>query len=157
MTVNILVSACLLGVACRYDGKAKADDAYLKLVEQHNLIPVCPEVYGGLPTPREPAEMRNGRVYARSGMDVTEAFERGARETLKIARMLGCAVAILKDASPSCGKGLIHNGRFDGGYAEGDGVTTQLLESEGIRVVAASAWQDALRFAHVEPPENSDQ
>ncbi|MGI6239761.1 MAG: DUF523 domain-containing protein [Christensenellales bacterium] len=140
MDVNILVSACLLGAACRYDGRAKPDDAALALAKRHNLIPVCPEIYGGLPTPREPAEMREGRVYRRCGADVTQEFARGARETLRIARTLGCTAAVLKDGSPSCGKGLIHNGRFDGGYVAGDGMTARILEENGIRVIAASEF-----------------
>lgn len=136
--MKILVSACLLGVYCRYDGSAKLNDAVKALSERHTLIPFCPEIYGGLPTPREPAEIRDGRVYTRSGKDVTAQYEKGAAEALKVARMMGCECALLQDRSPSCGIGRVHNGLFDGGLADGDGLTARMLREAGIRLVPAS-------------------
>ncbi len=135
---NILVSACLLGHACRYDGKSKPCERVIALGDAYNLIPICPEVMGGLPTPRVPSEICGERVLMKDGRDVTENYNRGALTALEIARQNGCTVAILKEKSPSCGSGLIHNGLFDGGLVKGDGITAQLLKKEGIRVLGES-------------------
>ena len=140
--MKILVSACLLGVHCRYDGSEKLNEAVKKLAERHTLIPFCPEIYGGLPTPREPSEIREGRVYTRSGRDVTAEYEKGAAEALKVAQMLGCDCALLQDRSPSCGIDRVHNGLFDGGLVDGDGVTARLFREAGIRLVPASRADD---------------
>ena len=140
--MKILVSACLLGVKCRYDGKEKANPDVLKLAEKHTLIPFCPEIYGGLATPRDPAEIKDGRVVTSMGRDVTAEYEKGAAEALKIARLLGCECVLLQDRSPSCGAGIIHNGLFDGGLTEGDGVTAALLKAAGLRVIPASRAED---------------
>lgn len=136
--MKILVSACLLGVYCRYDGKEKLNKEVAALAGKHTLIPFCPEIYGGLPTPREPSEIRDGRVYTRSGRDVTAEYTKGAEAALAVARMLGCDCAILQDRSPSCGIGVIHNGAFDGGLVEGDGVTARLFRTAGIRLIPSS-------------------
>src|SRR5512136_2016262 len=98
----IIVSACLAGVACRYDGGAKPCAAVICLVAEGQAIPVCPEQLGGLPTPRLPAEQVGDRVIRKDGMDVTAEFERGAQEALKVARLVGAKTAILKARSPSC-------------------------------------------------------
>ena len=135
---NILVSACLLGEACRYDGKSKPCAAVLALGQHYNLIPVCPEVLGGLPTPRTPSEICGDRVLMRDGTDVTENYQRGANIALQTAQKQNCTVAILKEKSPSCGSGLIHNGNFDGGLIEGNGVTARLLKQNGIHVLGES-------------------
>jgi uncharacterized protein YbbK (DUF523 family) len=135
---NILVSACLLGHACRYDGRSKPCERVIALGDTYNLIPICPEVMGGLPTPRVPSEICGERVLMKDGRDVTENYNRGALTALQIARENACTVAILKEKSPSCGSGLIHNGLFDGGLTEGDGITAQLLKKEGIRVLGES-------------------
>ena len=136
--MKILVSACLLGVACRYDSRSKENPSVLALAGTHTLVPYCPEVYGGLPTPREPSEIRDGRVVSRTGTDVTAQFEKGAQEALRVCRALGCDCALLQDKSPSCGCGVIHDGNFGEGLVEGDGLTTALLKANGIRVVPAS-------------------
>ena len=136
--MNILVSACLLGVACRYDGKSKPDEDVIKLTEKHNLIPFCPEITGGLPTPRHPSEIVGDKVVNNKGEDVTMQYEKGAKEALRIAKLFNCKYAILKEKSPSCGKGKIHNGKFDGGYIEGDGITTRLLKENDIIVLGES-------------------
>ena len=136
--MKVLVSACLLGLPCRYDGGAATDETVTGLIGEHTLVPFCPEIYGGLPTPREPAEIRGDRVVTRSGEDVTEAYEKGAREALRIARMFGCECAVLQDRSPSCGCGIIHDGSFTGALVPGDGVTAKLLCANGVRVLPAS-------------------
>ncbi len=138
MKKNILVSACLLGESCRYDGKSKPCERVIALSNTYNLIPICPEVMGGLPTPRVPSEICGAHVMMKDGRDVTENYNRGAHTALQIARENECTVAILKEKSPSCGSGLIHNGLFDGGLITGDGITTQLLKKEGIRVFGES-------------------
>lgn len=110
----ILVSACLLGVMCRYDGKSNGLAGLERLQETTTFLPFCPEVYGGLPTPREPSEIRDGKVCSKSGRDVTAQFEKGAREALRMAKLLGCSAAILKERSPSCGSHQIYDGTFQG-------------------------------------------
>ena len=136
--MNILVSACLLGIGCRYDGKCKPNEEVIKLSEVHNLVPFCPEIYGGLPTPRVPSEIVSEKVLNAEGEDVTEQYSKGAKEALKTAMMFGCEVAIMKEKSPSCGNGLIHNGKFDGGLIEGDGIAVRLLKKNGIKVFGES-------------------
>ena len=136
--MRILVSACLLGVKCRYDGKEKLNEAVAVLAAKHELVPFCPEIYGGLPTPRDPAEIRGDRVYTCKGNDVTAEYEKGAEMALKVAQMLKCDCALLQDRSPSCGIGLVHNGLFDGGLVEGDGKTAELMRKAGRRLVRAS-------------------
>ncbi|MBP3465231.1 MAG: DUF523 domain-containing protein [Angelakisella sp.] len=142
--MKILVSACLLGVCCRYDGQAKPHEGVLSLLGRHTLIPVCPEIYGGLATPRPAAERVGKRVLTAQGGDVTAQYRRGAEETLRLGRLYGCEAALLKERSPSCGSGVIHNGRFDGGLTPGDGVTAALLRANGIAVYGESEWQKLL-------------
>lgn len=139
-----LVSACLLGINCRYDGQNNLDEKLMRLATKEALIPVCPEQLGGLGTPREPmgiiggggSEVLDGksRVMNESGRDVTENLVRGAEEVLKIARSLGAKEAILKARSPSCGCGKIHDGTSSR-LINGDGVTAALLKRNDIRVV----------------------
>lgn len=135
---NILVSACLLGIGCRYDGKHKANKEVLALSEKYNLIPVCPEIYGGLPTPRVPSERVGDKVMMKDGRDVTENYQRGAKEALELCRIYNIKTAILKERSPSCGKGEIYDGSFTGALTARDGVTAELLIREGIRVIGES-------------------
>lgn len=136
----ILVSACLLGARCRYDGAEKADHRVTALLKRENvvLIPVCPEQLGGMCTPREPSEPRDGGVWNQKGEEVTSFYERGAGEALKLARLYGCRYAILKERSPSCGCGRIYDGTFTGTLIPGDGVTAGLLKAHGIRVYGES-------------------
>ena len=110
--MKLLISACLLGARCRYDGASKAHPLVSTLAEQYTLVPVCPEQLGGLATPRPPAERRDGRVVTKSGADVTEQYRRGAEETLKLCKLLGCQAAVLKERSPSCGRGEVYDGTF---------------------------------------------
>ena len=135
--MKILVSACLLGTPCRYDGQSKPVLALERLREMgHTLVPVCPEVLGGLPTPRPPAELQpDGRVVNRVGEDVTAPYRKGAELALDLARAEGCALAVLKAKSPSCGCHQIYDGSFTGNLIPGQGVTARLLEESGIQVV----------------------
>ena len=133
--MTILVSACLLGCPCRYDGKSKPNDTVLALMEQHTLIPICPEQMGGLATPREPAERRGDGVFTETGGDVTAQYRRGAEEALRLAKLYGCTHAILKERSPSCGSGQIYDGSFSRTLTDGDGVTAALLKENGITVL----------------------
>ena len=132
--MNILVSACLLGAPCRYDGTGKLEPALERLRAQgHTLVPVCPEVLGRLPTPRPPAERQpDGRVVTREGADVTAEYRAGAERALELARAHGCTLAVLKERSPSCGRGQIYDGTFSRTLIPGSGVTAQLLEEHGI-------------------------
>lgn len=98
--MKLLVSACLLGVPCRYDGKAKIHEGVCSLLERHTLIPFCPEVYGGLPTPRAASERAGERVVTKAGQEVTEQFRRGAEEALRLCRLYGCRAALLEGAQP---------------------------------------------------------
>ena len=132
--MRLLVSACLLGCACRYDGGSKPCDAVLRLAEHHQLIPVCPEQLGGLPTPRPPAEIREEQVVNRDGADVTAAYRKGAAETLRLCKILHADGAVLKARSPSCGKGQVHDGSFSGALTDGNGVAAQWLLSNGVPV-----------------------
>ncbi|MEM3616770.1 MAG: DUF523 domain-containing protein [Candidatus Bathyarchaeia archaeon] len=130
-----LCSACLLGVKCRYDGRDALNRKVLMLLKAETLIPVCPEQLGGLPTPREPAEIVKGRVITKSGRDVTENFKCGAKEALKIAKLFGIKEAVLKQGSPSCGCGRIYDGTFSGKTVKGNGITAALLKKHGIKVI----------------------
>ncbi|KPJ57182.1 purine nucleoside phosphorylase [Parcubacteria bacterium DG_74_2] len=131
-----LCSTCLLGINCRYDGKSKPNKKVLKLAKKEVLIPVCPEQFGGLPTPRESAEQKGKRVITKSGKDVTRYFKKGAREVLKIVKLFKVKEAILKQRSPSCGSGKIYDGTFSGKIIKGDGVTTALLKKNKIKVIS---------------------
>ena len=133
--MKILISACLLGTPCRYDGKSKRHPRIDALAEKHELIPVCPEVLGGLPTPRTPSERVDERVLMRGGRDVTENYREGARLALETALRGGCTLAVLKARSPSCGSGEVYDGTFSGVLSSGDGVTAELLKKNGITVL----------------------
>ena len=136
-----LVSACLAGEKCRMDGKDKLVTEIQQFVENGEAVAVCPEVLGGIPTPRSPSEKRGDRVVNAAGEDVTEQFRRGAEEAMRICKENGCTMAILKSKSPSCGCGVIHNGQFDGGLVEGNGVFAQILLDAGIKVMTEENLQ----------------
>lgn len=144
MKESILISACLLGVRCRYDGGSKPQEPILRLMEKYTLIPVCPEQLGGLPTPRLPSERIGAQVVMKDGTDVTAAYRRGAEEALRLARLFGCRRAVLKERSPSCGSGAVYDGTFTGTVIPGDGVTAQLLKANGIQVVGESRAEELL-------------
>ncbi|MCR5611168.1 MAG: DUF523 domain-containing protein [Clostridiales bacterium] len=139
----IVVSKCLTGCPCRYDGKSKPDPAIAALVLRGEAIAVCPEQLGGLPTPRVSAELTGtggdvldgkARAVTRDGRDVTEAFVKGAYEALRIAKKTGAERAILKSKSPSCGCGAVYDGSFTGSIVPGDGVAAALFKRNGIIV-----------------------
>jgi uncharacterized protein YbbK (DUF523 family) len=130
----ILVSACLLGVCCRYDGESKPCAEVIALRDRFILIPICPEEDGGLPTPRTPSERVGDKVLMRDGRDVTKNYHDGARHALGRAEAFGCTAAILKARSPSCGKGRIYDGTFSGNLTDRDGVCAELLMKNGIKV-----------------------
>ena len=135
----ILVSACLAGFNCRYNGSNYEDNRVVQLVEEGKALPVCPEQLGGLTTPRNPAEInKEGRVLTEKGEDVTKQFVLGAEETLRLCQLYGCKVAILKSLSPSCGSGHIYDGTFKKVIIEGDGLTAKLLKENGIQVLTES-------------------
>lgn len=130
-----LCSACLLGIRCRYDGKNKPDKKIIGFSKKEALIPVCPEQLGGLSTPRESSEIKGKKVITASGKDRTENMKKGAKETLKIAKLFNIKQAIFKQKSPSCGCGKIYDGTFSGKIIKGDGVTTALLKKNKIKVI----------------------
>lgn len=134
----MLISACLLGINCKYNGESNYNQRIVDLTKDEKVIPVCPEQLGGLTTPRLPCEIviLNGerRVIRNDGIDVTEAFQKGAEETLKIAKMFNENIAVLKTKSPSCGSCQIYDGTFSGRVIEGSGLTAELLTDYHIRV-----------------------
>ncbi len=148
----VLVSACLAGCACRYDGSDNADDRLAELLGSGRAVLVCPEEEGGLGTPRPPAEIVGGdghdvlegraRVLTEAGDDVTEAYLDGARRALERARRTGAEAAVLKARSPSCGKGRVYDGSFRGHLGSGDGVTAALLQAHGIRVLTEEELEE---------------
>lgn len=133
-----VVSACLAGMPCRFDGGASPRERIIELVRQGLALPVCPEQLGGLPTPRPPCELHDGRALCRKAdgtlSDVTDAFAKGAAEGVRLALLAGCAEAILKARSPSCGCGRIYDGTFSRTLVGGDGVFAAALRTAGIRV-----------------------
>lgn len=142
--MKVLISACLLGCACRYDGKSKPHPLAQELARRGLAVPVCPEQLGGLPTPRTPSERQGQRVVMQDGRDVTAEYRRGAAEALAVARLYGCRMAVLKERSPSCGHGEVYDGTFTGTLTTGDGVTAELLRENGIAVCGESGLPDLL-------------
>ena len=144
----IIVSACLAGVNCKYNGGNNYNKHVAAMVARGEAIPVCPEQLGGCPTPRQPCEIVSGtgadvldgnaRVINKEGKDATCEFIKGAREALKIAELIGVKEAVLKDRSPSCGHGLICDGTFSGRVIEGNGVAAELLRRNGVKIISES-------------------
>ncbi len=133
--MKILVSACLLGINCRYDGTNCANQAVIEYLQDKDYITVCPEQLGGLSTPRLPSEIRGDQVFDSAGNEVTAAFVQGAKAVLQLALENNCELAILKSESPSCGKARIFDGSFSGNLTVGDGITVKILQSRGLEVV----------------------
>ncbi len=136
--MKILVSACLLGEDCKYNGGNNKNEEVIKLGEKHTLIPICPECFAGLPVPRVPSEIKDGRVYSKEGKDLTEEFFDGAEKSLYIAEETGCQLAVLKERSPSCGFGKIYDGSFSGRLINSNGIAAQLLYDHGITIIGES-------------------
>lgn len=139
----VLVSACLLGETCKWDGGTNFSPEVAALLREREVIPVCPEVAGGLPVPRLPAELRDGEVIRRDGVSVDRAFRDGAAACLALCggRRIDCA--ILKGRSPSCGSGAVYDGSFTGTLVPGDGVFAALLKANGIPVFTEEEWEEA--------------
>ena len=133
--MKIMVSACLLGENCKYNGGNNRNEKLLQLLSGHTVIPVCPEMLGGLPAPRLPAEIVNGCVTNREGISVDEAFRQGAEKALEIAWRERPDLIVLQSRSPSCGVKKRYDGTFSGKLVDGAGVTAQLLLENGFRVV----------------------
>ena len=136
--MRILVSACLMGVNCRFDGKSNLMPRLEELMAKHDCIPVCAELYGGLPTPRTPAEICGDKLITRDGRDVTANFVKGAAEVARMAKLYDCKVAILKENSPSCGSGKVYDGTFSKTLIDGDGLTAKALKELGLTVYGES-------------------
>ena len=146
MKETLLISECLLGVACRYDGNSVPLPAETlnALAERFHLLPICPEQLGGLETPRNPSERRGDRVMMNNGTDVTEQYARGAAQALYLAKRFGCTRALMKERSPSCGSGVIYDGSFTGGFTEGWGVAAEALRNAGLSVCGESEIEKIL-------------
>lgn len=136
MREKVLISACLAGINCKFNGENNLLDSGVldEISKKYHLLFVCPEVFGGLSTPREPAEMKGGLVVTKTAKDVSENFKFGAEICLKIAKLNGCKKAILKARSPSCGSGQIYDGSFSKKLIFGDGVAAKMLKENGILV-----------------------
>lgn len=133
---KILISACLIGDKTRYDGKSNYNPKIQQLMEKYELVPFCPEVEGGLKTPRDPSEIKGEQVISSKGKDVTYQYNKGAELALNICQFLNIKIAVLKEKSPSCGVHQIHDGSFSGKLTDGEGVTTSLLKRKGINVIS---------------------
>lgn len=131
-----IVSACLAGINCRYDGNNSANETVMRLVREGKAIPVCPEQLGGFGVPREQTEIRIGQVFTKSGRDVTAEFQKGAEEVLRIARLYGVKKVVFKSNSPSCGCGKVYDGSFSKKLVDGNGITAELLLNNGLKVVS---------------------
>ena len=137
----IVCSACLVGMACKYNGKNNnVDERVVQLVKEGKAVPVCPEVLGGLEVPRIPSEIKGDKVIMADGKDVTEAFEKGAQMALAITKAIKADTAILMPRSPSCGSDYIYDGQFCRRLIKGDGVFVRLLKNEGIKVYQPDAY-----------------
>ena len=135
MKEKILVSACLLGTNCKYSGGNNYSEEVMEYLKDYEIIPICPEQLGGLPTPRPASEIIGDKVINNEGTDVTSNYQKGAEEALKIAKLLGIKKTLLKAKSPSCGNGKIYDGTFSGTLIDGDGITTKLLKENNIEVI----------------------
>jgi uncharacterized protein YbbK (DUF523 family) len=151
---TILISACLLGIECRYDGTGKAVPELQRILEGYHVVPICPETLGGLIVPRPPAEIQGGggaevlagtaRVMSREGRECTAEFIRGAEAVLQLVRQHQPLLLILKANSPSCGVGAIYDGSFSARLKPGDGVTAALLKRNGVKVYSETDFLEKL-------------
>lgn len=133
----ILVSACLAGINCKFNGTNKENEKIVELIKAGKAIPLCPEQLVGLPTPRKACEGPiDGKTFSEDKEDFTELFTKGAEETLRLCKKYNCTKAILKAGSPSCGSNKIHDGSFSGKLIDGDGITAKLLKENGIEVIS---------------------
>lgn len=144
--MNILVSACLLGENCKYNGGNNKNEKVIELGKDHKLIPICPECFAGLPIPRVPSEIKDGKVFSKNGDDLTEEFFDGAEKALYVAEESGCTVAVLKERSPSCGFGKIYDGTFSANIINGNGIAAQLLYDNGIMIFGESCIDKLINY-----------
>lgn len=145
--MNILVSACLIGINTKYNGGNNLEEKLQGLMKEHTFVPICPEQLGGLTTPRLPSEIVATNplmIISKQGEDVTSQFIKGAEESLRIAKLYDCKYAILKERSPSCGGRYRYDGSFQGNVIEGQGVTAELLEKHGIKVFSEENFMELL-------------
>ncbi|MEF9920176.1 MAG: DUF523 domain-containing protein [Erysipelotrichaceae bacterium] len=138
--MKIIVSACLLGKNCKYDGSNNKDERLIELLKKDEVFPVCPEVMGGLPTPRACAEIVQNRVMNKEGKDVSNEYQSGAELCLALAKRENIDCAILQVRSPSCGKGLIYDGTFSGNKVKGNGIFAQLLLNNDFYVYCSDEY-----------------
>ncbi|MBN3526689.1 DUF523 domain-containing protein [Paenibacillus apiarius] len=151
----IIVSSCLAGIECRYNGTHSLRKEIQQLVEQNKAVIVCPELLGGFSTPREPAEIVGGtgedvldgasKIVERSGSDVTELYVKGAYKTLEMANDMKAAMIVLKEYSPSCGSRMVYDGSFSNQRIPGEGVTAALLRRHGYTVVSETEFEEMLK------------
>jgi uncharacterized protein YbbK (DUF523 family) len=132
----LLVSACLLGTCCNHEGRHSQRPQVEALRSQFRLVPICPEVAGGLPTPRAAAEIVGNRVVNDAGDDVTAEYVRGAQAAVELARAVGATRAVLKARSPSCGAHAVYDGTFTRTLRDGEGITAAALRAAGVHVVS---------------------
>ena len=140
--MNVLISRCLLGINCRYDGKNNKIENLKEKFPQINFIDVCPEVDSGMPTPRKPCEIKNSKVINIDGKDFTKEFEKGSQIALELCKKYKIKVALLKAKSPSCGKDLIYDGTFSKKLKKSDGITCQVLKKNGIIIFSEKEIED---------------
>jgi uncharacterized protein YbbK (DUF523 family) len=141
LLADYAISACLCGIKCRYDGKVKTDKRCLKLYESGNAILICPEVQGGLNTPRLPCEKREKQIYNINGDDLTFAYIKGAEDVLRKCKKAGVKTAILKERSPSCGSSQIYDGSFSGKLIKGEGICAEMLRKNSIEVYSEENFE----------------
>ena len=136
--MKILVSACLIGENCKYNGKNNRSEKVLEYIKNADkVVAVCPEVLGGLDIPRDPSEIKGGKVITKKGKDVTLEFIKGAEEALSIAKEENIDIAILQSRSPSCGVNEIYDGNFEGKLTCGEGIFAKMLKNNGFKVIDA--------------------
>ena len=143
--MKIAVSSCLLGIKCKYNGESNFNIKIDKLREKHTIVPICPEVLGGLSTPRVPSEIIGSKVVNQNGVDVTLNYINGAKKALDILKENNIDVVILKSKSPSCGKDYIYDGSFTHTLVNGDGITTRLFKKNGIKIYSENDFEDIFK------------
>ncbi|MDG2914669.1 DUF523 domain-containing protein [Bisgaard Taxon 10/6] len=145
---KILISACLLGENVKYNGGNNFAENLVKLLEKYavEIVPICPEVMSGLPTPRPPAEIRQGDIITITGSSVLSEFQQGANLTLQKANSENINIAVLKEKSPSCGSHYVYDGNFANRLIKGEGLTTQLLRQNGIKVFSENDLSELERL-----------
>lgn len=137
---KILISACLIGLNCKYNGGNNENSKLVELMKEKDLVPICPEQLGGLKTPRVSAERKQEKVITKEGVDVTKEYQKGAEEVLNLAKKLNIKKAILKSRSPSCGIDEIYDGTFSHTLIKRDGVAAELLKKNGIEVISSDRY-----------------